>query len=400
MLNNLLKKDIKENIKIFSDIKLPIEYSNLSKELSIQFHNYTYSSFYKNLKNSEKIIKKGNTFNLLSPSPYPDKETIKKRFDIEKMKIAIKKMKEEEKIIQKKKEHPYTERNRDSLSFTIYGILKNKKKIIEEIKQKRKNDKKMTSPDLGRYNPIYKSIEKHTQRVIFSFKNFKKFNTAYNQKLMLKKNITKKEDNIMRAKIQNIKKKLNKHNLNIINNIKHPIKEKKERLISKTEQSDNNTKDIPPLFHNTAVGKKSRNKYNDIEIDKNNHCFKFESYTTRKPLLIQTTYDNDNTYRMSSSVQSMKTSKIINKKKKHFSRNYLEDFIKTKKDVPSIGFYRPNYSYVTSKTMDIYFNGKKNQKNNMKYYKLKKILGNYNVKGEYELFQLLNSNNDNKNNKN
>ena len=103
-VKKLLKKDTKENLKLFSDIKIQKEYSNLSKELSIQYHNYTYSSFYRNLKNIDQQLKKGNTFTLLRVSPYPKEDPMKKKkFDYEKMKQAIQKMKDEEKIIQKKR---------------------------------------------------------------------------------------------------------------------------------------------------------------------------------------------------------------------------------------------------------------------------------------------------------
>ena len=393
-VKKLLKKDTKENLKLFSDIKIQKEYSNLSKELSIQYHNYTYSSFYRNLKNIAQQLKKGNTFTLLRVSPYPKEDPMKKKkFDYEKMKQAIQKMKDEEKIIQKKKEHPYTERNRDSLSFSIYGLLKSKKKMIEEIKKKREKEKKILPPGLGRYNPKYKSIEKHTQRVIFSFKNFTKFNKAYNQKLMIKERKIKEEDNELKAKIESIKKRLKRFNFKYKKNKNNKGKNENEKITSKTERKENN-KDIPNLFQNTAVSKKSRNKENDIYHNKGNHVFKFETYTSRKPLLNQTTYEGDNSFKMSYSVQNLKGNIIFNKNNKGLSRNYLEEIIKNKKDVPSIGFYRPNYSYVTSKTVDIYFNGKKEQKENIKYSKLKKILGNYNVRGEYELFKFLNSSND------
>ena len=393
-VKKLLKKDTKENLKLFSDIKVQKTYSNLSKELSIQYHNYTYSSFYRNLKNIDQQLKKGNTFTLLRVSPYPKEDPMKKKkFDYEKMKQAIQKMKDEEKIIQKKKEHPYTERNRDSLSFSIYGLLKSKKKMIEEIKKKREKEKKILPPGLGRYNPKYKSIEKHTQRVIFSFKNFTKFNKAYNQKLMIKERKIKEEDNELKAKIENIKKRLKRFNFKYKKNKNNKGKNENEKTTSKTERIENN-KDIPNLFQNTAVSKKSRNKENDIYHNKGNHVFKFETYTSRKPLLNQTTYEGDNSFKMSYSVQNLKGNVIFNKNNKGLSRNYLEEIIKNKKDVPSIGFYRPNYSYVTAKTVDIYFNGKKDQKENIKYCKLKKILGNYNVRGEYELFDFLNNKND------
>ena len=62
----------------------------------------------------------------------------------------------------------------------------------------------MISPGVGRDNPKYKSIEKHTQNTIFSFNNFKTFNNAYNQKLMVKKRKIKEEDNIFKTKVVNL----------------------------------------------------------------------------------------------------------------------------------------------------------------------------------------------------
>lgn len=391
MIKKYLKNDTKENLKFFSDIKILPEYSNLSKELSIQYHNFTYSSFYHNLKNISERLKKGNTFNLLSISPYPETK-VQNKFDIEKMKRAIEKMKEEEINNQNRKKHPYTERNKDSFSFSLY---ENKKRIREEIKKKREHEKKLVSPGLCRYNPKYKSIEKHTRRVIFSFNNFKKFNTTYNHKLMIKKKKIKEEDNIIKTKIENMKKKLDRLNFKIKNESreKKEKREKREKKITKTESIENNKGNdiIPKLFQNTEINKKSRNKENNDF--KNNHCFKFETYTSRIPLLNKTTYDGDSIFRMTSSTSVNNTKRniiIIKNKKKIIKRNYVEEIIKNKKFIPSIGFYRPNFSSVTPKTIDIYFNGKKDKKNNMKHFKLKKILGNYKVGEEYELFQFLN----------
>ena len=408
MINKLLKNDIKENLKLFSDIKVQKAYSNLSKELSIQYHNYTYSSFYHNLKNFEERIKKGNTFNLLSISPYPDENRYKnQKFDIEKMKMAIEKMKDEEKTMINKKKHPYSERNRDSLSFSIYGLLKSQNKIIEEIRKKREKEKKAISPGLGRYTPKYKSIEKHSQRVIFGFGDFNKFNKAFNQKLMIQKRKIKEEDKILETKLENMKKKLKAFNYKFRKKEKQKLKiqkeknQKKEKLFLKTEKNDNNINEIPHLFHNTAVNKNSRNNDNNLynsQTTKNNHCFKFETYSGRKPLLIKTEYIGDNSIRIFSSVKSIKQNIYHKKNKISSSKNFIDKLIENKKSIPSIGFYRPNYSYVNNKIMDIYFNGKKEQKSNRKNIKLKKILGNYNVNEEYELFHFLNYK-DNKNKK-
>ena len=397
LIKKLLKNEIKENLKLFSDIKISKEYSNLNKELTVQYHHYTYSAFYRNLKNTVLLARQRNANNLISFSPYPEDDPNKRRkFDIEKMREAIKRMKEEEKIEEKKKIHPYTERNRDSLSFNIYGLLKTKKKIIEKIRKKREEDnKKIVAPSLGKYNPKYKAIEKHISRTIFTFKNFKNYNTIYNQKLMIKKKKKKEEDKMFKAKIENMKKKLNRFSVKLKKSAKNKSKKEKiNKITSKTDRNEENSKDIPNLFQNTAVNRTSRNTERNLSQNKDNHCFKFETYTSRKPLLIQTTYRGDSTPKILKPIQSVKGNIRYINYKKHFSRNFMEEIINNKKDIPSIGFYRPNYSSVTSKTIDIYFNGKKDQKENIKYNKLKKILGNYNVRGEYELFDFLNNKND------
>ena len=196
------------------------------------------------------------------------------------MKRAIEKMKEEEITNQNRKKHPYTERNKDSFSFSLY---ENKKRIREEIKKKREHEKKLVSPGLCRYNPKYKSIEKHTRRVIFSFKNFKKFNTTYNHKLMIKKKKIKEEDNILKTKIENMKKKLDRFNFKIKNESreKKEKREKREKKITKTKSIENNKGNdiIPKLFQNTEINKKSRkflvrkNEQINIEGTKKNKSF-------------------------------------------------------------------------------------------------------------------------------
>ena len=89
--------------------------------------------------------------------------------------------------------------------------------------------------------------------------------------------------------------------------------------------------------------------------------------------------------------KNIKGSVVFNKVSSNKNaKNYFEKLIYQKKSIPSLGFYRPNYSSVTNKTVNIFFNGKKNKKDNMKITKLKKILGSYYVRGEYQLFNLLN----------
>ena len=75
------------------------------------------------------------------------------------------------------------------------------------------------------------------------------------------------------------------------------------------------------------------------------------------------------------------------------SKNYIEKIIYNKKDTPSIGFYRPNYTIISKKEKDVIFDKEKKSKKNLKITKLKKILTKYHVRGEYELFNILNINN-------
>ena len=79
MIKKLLKNETKENIKLFSDLEIPMQYSSLSKEISIQFHNYTYSSFYNNLKNYHENIKKGNIWFIKKEKKNFCKRNIKKK---------------------------------------------------------------------------------------------------------------------------------------------------------------------------------------------------------------------------------------------------------------------------------------------------------------------------------
>ena len=59
MINTVYKNDTIENLKIFSDLKVPKEYSNKSKEYDSMF-NLTYSKFYDNLKNYNNKLKSIN----------------------------------------------------------------------------------------------------------------------------------------------------------------------------------------------------------------------------------------------------------------------------------------------------------------------------------------------------
>ena len=142
---------------------------------------------------------------------------------------------------------------------------------------------------------------------------------------------------------------------------------------------------------------KKEKKINGRNIDKNNHCLRFDTYCPRKPIINKIFYRTDNTFQIPSYCSpktakgNIEFDKISSNK---FYKNYFEKIINQKKEIPAPGVYRPNYSFVTNKTTNFFFNGNKNDTNKAKYIKLKKILGSYSVRGEYKLFDFLNDKGD------
>ena len=383
----MYKKDTIENLKMFSDLKTQEEYSNCSKELNSLFKEFTFSFFYNNLKNYNDKLKSINinSFYSISSNQKKSKSRNYKEFDISKIKTAIEKMKKKENILKIKREHPYTERS--SYSNPIYTLLKNKikKRKEEEIKIKKKdNNKILSTPEVGRYNPLYETINRHTYEALFSFKNYKEYNNFKRKKnTKLNKNIFDDKNN-SNNKIRN--KTISAFNFEEKNNFLTDREESKEKK-EKQKLSSN-------IFYNTAVSKKNKKLFKERNFNENNHCLKFETYTSRKPLINKIFYKTDYNSKISSffSPKNAKGSVEFNKVSSNkYDKDYFEKLIIQKRDIPSLGFYRPNYSFVNDKAKNIFFNGRKKEKNIIKFMKLKKILGRYYVRDEYELFDLLNN---------
>ena len=394
MINKVYKNDTIENLKIFSDLEYHKEYSNKSKELNAMFNELTYPKFYDNLKNYINKLKSINinSFYSLSSESKKNKNYNFKEFDISKIKSAIEKMKIKEKKLKEKRENPYTERC--LYSNPIYTLIKDKIKMKkkEQTKLEKKDyNKKSNTPEIGRYNPLYDAISKHTQQVIFSLKNYEEYNKNLKTNTQYKKynsrNINLNLDNEKNktASFLNFEDKNNKTNY---------ISKKSKDSNSKNKNNLNLNNNI---FYNTAISKKNKRKIESRNINKNNHCLRFETYTARKPLVNKIFYKTENNFQIPSfcSPKNIKGSVTFNKVSSNKnSKNYFEKIINQKKDMPSLGFYRPNYSLVTNKTTNVFFDSRKNEKNNIKIMKLKKILGSYNVRGEYKLFNLLNNKNE------
>ena len=112
-------------------------------------------------------------------------------------------------------------------------------------------------------------------------------------------------------KLKNCESQNSSRGKSTFENSKNSDKLKSSKNSIKSKENNKGNDIIPKLFQNTEIIKKSRNKEN---IDfKNNHCFKFETYTSRIPLLNKTTYDGDSIFRMTSST-SVNNTKRNNKK--------------------------------------------------------------------------------------
>ena len=400
MIDRINKDDNRENIKLFSDLRTPIEYSSVSKELNMKYKDFTFSTFYNNLKNYSQKLKSSNINTIFSITNGPRKSKIinEKQFDFKKIKNAIEKMKEKENILKQKRDHPYTERSLHS--HPIYTLVKDriKSKEREEISFRSKfRSNKTYTPEIGRYNPSYKAINKHLHQVIFSLKNYEEFNNAINQKMSINKiNISNNNISLStnRSRKSKTDKKLSSH-IKSMNKTQTLNVTQNKRNSGKLNYKDTKKYLNKNIFYNTSIPK------NTITIDgrnnnKNNHCLRFETYCSRKPLINPIFYNIENKFKAPDSSTpriikgNVEFEKISSEKN---SKNFIEKIVYNKKDTPSIGFYRPNYTIISKKEKDVIFDKEKKSKKNLKITKLKKILTKYHVRGEYELFNILNINN-------
>lgn len=399
MIDRINKNDNIENIKLFSDLRTPTEYSSVSKELNMKYKDFTFSTFYTNLKNYSQKLKTSNINTIFSITNSPKKSKIinEKQFDFIKIKNAIEKMKEKENIKKKKMEHPYTERSLHS--NPIYTLVKDRIKSKEREEKRFKSkfrSNKTYAPELGRYNPSYKVINKHLRQVIFSLKNYEEFNNIINQKLSLNKI---KINNISLSTNRSRKSKTDRE----LNNFMKSMNKTQTLFATKTKRNSKilKYKDVKHnlnknIFYNTSITKVNKKQIGGRNNNKNNHCLRFETYCPRKPLINPAFYKTEIKFKVTGSSTprfikgNVDFDKICSSKN---SKNYIEKIIYNKKDTPSIGFYRPNYTIVSKKEKDVIFDKDKKSKKNLKITKLKKILTKYHVRGEYELFNILNINN-------
>lgn len=360
----IYRRDHKENIKLFKDIKAKEKFSIYGLELNRVFGDRSYDRFYNNLflnkrmhvnnfkKMFEKPVQKGGLKKILEP------------FDIKEFNICQKKM------AIKAQEYEYKIKNPHKLKFSPYQ----KSKDLTEKKLKIFNKKFNLPdiPDIGRYNPNYQSIYTHSFFPSFSsldYENFKKYKSdiyAHDPNSEREIKIKAFINNIKRNKSLNNKKFKKEFNYNAKN----------------TEFNDSQS-NISQYLSTSSFGD-----------EKNNHCLKFDSYSPRKPLINEKMCSTEIIY----NYKDNKKNKIISRNMKgviDFSRvsksNYGSYFDEITRNIsnPPLGMYKPNYNYIEKKTRNIFLN--KKEPPFPKFANLKKILCSFNTSTEYKLTPSLNT---------
>ena len=446
---SIYKKDHKENLRIFGDLKEEKEFSSYAYELDRAFGDNSYNQFYRNLTEPKKFV--GNNYLSLFQKQDNLKTKVRsnlfeEQFNLKQFEESLANMKLKDKILNEKIKFPYIERMKDSPSYIL-------RKEIEKHNAYKQN-KSLKSffpqvPDVGRYNPYYNSINKHSYRAFFGNVPTNRFYTIdqeINRKnknrldnLDKDENDEKKEpeENSIKKVISNnnlfnrqndnrIKKhfsirKIMENNKNIINdnpinNNENNIKIIKENKSEKTFNfknsnnisliTDNNS--INNSFINNSPSKdKSNNSKNNssIEGDKNsslnksiksksikdnNHCLRFETYTSRKPLNKTIIYNTDIRTELPNYYTSKYIKNNINFNKISNTPNYIEQAISRDQN-PPLGFYQPKYNYVFNNIDKNIYIYKKNVSHFPRNH-LKKIFCEYNVSQDYQTVPSLNKN--------
>ena len=437
---NIYRKDHKENLRIFSDLKAIKEFSTYSNDLNRIFGDNSYNHFHKNLTESKKSFN-DNYFNLFQKqeninNKYKPKLRLfdEHNFNLKLFQESLDNMKLKEQILSDKIKYPYFDRMKNSSSYLF------KKELEKQHKQNRSLKCFLSQvPDVGRYNPKYNSINKHSYRAFFgnmptnrfftieyeidkndknnnSFEEDKDKENLDNKshKFIIKNNLFNKKNKSINNRhfslkqiIENVQLNNNKSR-NMDNNI--IIKENKSEKIINIKNSNNISNISDNSSNNSFINnplddtsKKSRNN-SSLELDKNssvnksvnirkkrdnNHCLRFESYTPRKPLNKTIIYNTD----LKDELPNYYTSKYI-KNNIDFNRNrnipnYIEQAILRDQN-PPLGFYQPKYDLIFNNLdKNVYIN-KQNSLFSAKNH-LKKIFCDYNKTKDYKTVPELNN---------
>ena len=342
-----MKKN-KKIIKFLKSVKYD-KYSKYSIVLEKMFHKKCVQSLIESLK-QEKIITDEDIFN----QKFEKKESPKK----------TEKNDDNQKNLLQYTYSDYIERQKEKEKI----IIKN----IKKIESWSIADKSMRGPrikitfDSYKYHPNYNIRYKRVPS--FSFVKSAKKKKTENEEIKIK--ICQKYEK-SRNTLSDKKDKINKD-----------LKIKTETDIN---NKNNQNKYFPYLTSIDYKYYKNKNKGDikkrPISHDKNNHCFNFSHYTSRKPLI--TNLSNNFSY--IKPYDYNKTSKKLVNYKKMISRNEKDYIYPYKAKTPSMWQYSPKYDYIEANPRKIYFDSKsvRETKTFNKLKKLKRAITSYDISSDY-----------------
>ena len=341
-----MKKDNEENLKLFEGMGINQNFSNYSGELNRIFKEKSFDKFYNDLLSNRKYKSNDNLnyFNTENKFKKFNSFIEKRDFNRTKYKKFIEKLnleeeREKEKLKQYKNQFKITKKPNE---LTLFEKQLKRRKIIED----RIN---FNYPDMGKYNPNYKSIRKNLPKIELSRYDFdpnKKYPITGRDLFPIKKDT-----------------------FNLLSN-------------ENEENEDNNIK-ISKTYDF------SREK----KFSGRNSVLKFDFYTSRKPLAEDKITKNiiDNSEMPNScDPKKLKGLVVFNKMSTDIENTkFIPDPDKIKDPNPPIGMYKPKFNHLSRNSRDIYINRLPVIN---KLTKVKKLMYSYNVPSQYQLIGDLNEN--------
>ena len=377
-LEKVYKKDHKENVKLFRDLKTNQKYSMYGTELNRVFGDKSYDVFYNDLLHQKKVPINNYKKMFEKPVAKGGIKKIEHPFNIESFTNSLKNMQIKQEELEYKIKHPH------NLSSSPYTKLK--EEMIKKKKSQNSPDKIILPdiPDIGRYNPNYDSVRIHPFYPTFAridFTNFNKYknNAIKHQISEVKKN---NNDSFINISEPNIKSK-NKSSLlkteHFMTDPSH-YKKNKSKISKRNLNNSNSNNNISQFISTSTVGE-----------EKNNKSIKFDSYSGERPMVNKKLYDSEmkNNITNYNHIRCIKGNVDFNKiSSNSHLRSFFDEIIKNNNN-PPLGMYQPNYDFISKRPINIYLN--KKDPPSPKLAKLKKLIYSFNITSEYQMAPSLNN---------
>ena len=377
-IGRVYRKDHKENVKLFRDLKTNQKYSMYGTELNRVFGDKSYDVFYNDLLHQKKVPINNYKKMFEKPVAKGGIKKIEHPFNIESFTNSLKNMQIKQEELEYKIKHPH------NLSSSPYTKLK--EEMIKKKKSQNSPDKIILPdiPDIGRYNPNYDSVRIHPFYPTFARIDFTNFNKYKNNAIKHQISEVKKNNNDSSINISepNIKSK-NKSSLlkteHFMTDPSH-YKKNKSKISKRNLNNSNSNNNISQFISTSTVGE-----------EKNNKSIKFDSYSGERPMVNKKLYDSEmkNNITNYNPIRCIKGNVDFNKiSSNSHLRSFFDEIIKNNNN-PPLGMYQPNYDFISKRPINIYLN--KKDPPSPKLAKLKKLIYSFNITSEYQMAPSLNN---------